>query len=79
MCIAMPMRIETLLEGKRAIVAQGKVAVEVDVSFLADPRPGDHVIVHAGYAIETLTLEDAEERLALFQRLAELAGDALSG
>jgi hydrogenase maturation factor len=30
------------------------------------------VIIHAGYAIETLALEEAEQRLALFRRLAEL-------
>jgi len=75
MCLATPMKIETLLEKGRAVVSEGKVRVEVDVSLLKDPRPGDHVIVHAGYAIETLTLADAEERLELFRKLAELSGD----
>jgi hydrogenase expression/formation protein HypC len=75
MCIATPMKIEKLLDSRRAIVSEGKVQVEVDVSLLKDPRPGDHVIVHAGYAIETLTLAEAEERLELFRKLAELSGD----
>jgi hydrogenase expression/formation protein HypC len=72
MCLAVPMRISRLLESGRAVVAQGAVEIEVDVSLLSDPRAGDHVIVHAGYAIETLALEEAEQRLALFRRLAEL-------
>jgi hydrogenase expression/formation protein HypC len=72
MCLAVPMRISRLLESGRALVAQGPVEVEVDVSLLSDPQPGDHVIVHAGYAIESLALEEAEERLALFRRMAEL-------
>lgn len=72
MCLAVPMRIVRLLDGGRALVAQGPVEVQVDVSLLDDPRPGDHVIVHAGYAIETLALQEAEERLALFRRMAEL-------
>ncbi len=72
MCLAVPMKITRLLDGGRALVAQGPVEVQVDVSLLSDPRPGDHVIVHAGYAIETLALEEAEERLALFRRMAEL-------
>jgi hydrogenase expression/formation protein HypC len=72
MCLAVPMRISRLLESGRAMVAQGAVEIEVDVSLLSDPRAGDHVIVHAGYAIETLALEEAEQRLALFRRLAEL-------
>jgi hydrogenase expression/formation protein HypC len=72
MCLAVPMKITRLLDGGRALVAQGPVEVQVDVSLLTDPRPGDHVIVHAGYAIETLALQEAEERLALFRRMAEL-------
>jgi hydrogenase expression/formation protein HypC len=69
------MKIEKIVDNRRAIVSEGNVQVEVDVSLLKDPRPGDHVIIHAGYAIETLTLEDAEERLALFRKLAELSGE----
>ncbi len=75
MCLATPMKIERLLENRRAVVSEGKVQVEVDVSLLRDPKPGDHVIVHAGYAIETLSLQEAEERLELFRKLAELSGE----
>jgi hydrogenase expression/formation protein HypC len=75
MCIAAPMKIERIVDARRAIVSEGKVQVEVDVSLLKDPHPGDHVIVHAGYAIETLTLQEAEERLELFRKLAELSGE----
>ncbi len=76
MCLATPMRIEKVLEGKRALVSQGNVTVEIDVSLLPEPRPGSYVIVHAGFAIETLTDTEAEERLDLFRKLAELSGDA---
>jgi len=75
MCLATPMKIERIVDARRAIVSEGKVQVEVDVSLLQNPRPGDHVIIHAGYAIETLTLAEAEERLALFRKIAELSGD----
>jgi hydrogenase expression/formation protein HypC len=75
MCIATPMKIEKILDARRAIVSEGTVQVEVDVSLLKDPQPGDHVIIHAGYAIETLSLAEAEERLELFKKLAELSGE----
>ena len=75
MCLATPMRIDKLLEGGRAIVSQGNVKVEVSVALLQNPRAGDHVIIHAGFAIETLSLVEAEERLALFRKLAELSGE----
>jgi len=75
MCLATPMRIEKLLEGGSAIVSQGNVKVQVNVSLLQNPKPGDHVIIHSGFAIETLSLVEAEERLALFRKLAELSGE----
>jgi len=75
MCLATPMKIERIVDERRAIVSEGAVHVEVDISLLKDPRPGDHVIVHAGYAIETLSLAEAEERLELFRQLAELSGE----
>jgi hydrogenase expression/formation protein HypC len=75
MCLATPMKIERIVDARRAVVSEGTVQVEIDVSLLKDPKPGDHVIVHAGYAIETLTLADAQERLELFRKLAELSGE----
>jgi hydrogenase expression/formation protein HypC len=79
MCLATPMKLQKVIDGKRALVTQGNVTVEVDVSLLDDPKPGDHVIIHAGFAIETLTLAEAEERLALFRKLAELSGGSAAG
>ena len=75
MCLATPMRIERILNNRRAIVSQGAVMVEVDISLLPDPKPGEHVIVHAGFAIERLSLSEAQERLDLFRKLAELSGE----
>jgi len=76
MCLAAPMKIEEILDSRRAVVSEGGVRVEVDISLLQNPRPGDHVIVHAGYAIERLSLADAQERLELFRKLAELSGES---
>ena len=75
MCLATPMRIERILNSRRAVVSQGTVMVEVDTSLLPDPRVGEHVIVHAGFAIERLSLSEAQERLDLFRRMAELSGE----
>jgi hydrogenase expression/formation protein HypC len=72
------MRIDKILDGKRALVSQGNVTVEIDVSLLPDPQPGAYVIVHAGFAIETLSNTEAEERLDLFRQIAELSGEAES-
>ncbi len=75
MCLAVPVKILRLLPGGKAIVAQGRGELEVDVSLLPSPNPGDHVIVHAGFAIEVLSLQEAEERLALFRKMDELMAE----
>jgi hydrogenase expression/formation protein HypC len=49
----------------------------VNLSLVENPRPGDYVIVHAGFAIEKLDVAEADERIAMFRELAGLnAGPA---
>jgi hydrogenase expression/formation protein HypC len=74
MCLAVPVKILRLRENGRAIVALGSGEMEVDVSLVENPVEGDHVIVHAGYAIEILSLHEAEARLDLFRKMARLMG-----
>jgi hydrogenase expression/formation protein HypC len=35
------------------------------------PEPGEYVIIHAGFAIRTLTVAEAEENLRLMRQMAE--------
>jgi hydrogenase expression/formation protein HypC len=71
MCLAVPMKIVTILEGGKALVKQDDLETEVDLTLIEDPKVGDYVIIHAGYAIDLLDLEEAEERLKLFRALEE--------
>jgi hydrogenase expression/formation protein HypC len=75
MCLAVPVKILRMLSKDKAVVGQGSGELTVDVSLLENPAPGDHVIVHAGYAIETLSIVEAEERLKLFRKMARLLED----
>lgn len=72
MCLAVPMRVEEI-NGFRAKVDSAGVSVEVDISMTPEVKVGEYVIVHAGFAIETLKPEEAEETLRLFREIAELA------
>jgi hydrogenase expression/formation protein HypC len=47
----------------------------VDVSLLEMPRIGQYVIVHAGFAIETLDEDRANEILGLFAEMAKTGGE----
>ncbi len=66
MCLAIPMRVERLLPEGKALVRQDGLETIVDVSLVQQARPGDHLIIHAGYAIEVLDSAEAAERLKLF-------------
>ena len=42
---------------------------EVDLSLVAEPRVGDYVIVHVGYALNRLDPDEAEKTLKLFAEI----------
>ncbi len=69
MCLAVPLELTEILDSRTAVARSGEVSLEVDVSLLRDPVPGDFVIVHAGFAIEKLDEDEASETLALFDEL----------
>jgi len=70
MCLAIPGKILTI-EGDYAQVDFGGVTKRVGIGLLESVTKNDYVIVHAGYAIEVLNKQDAEERLKLFEELAQ--------
>lgn len=71
MCLAVPMRVIEKSDDHRGVVDLDGIRYEVDLSLTDEVQVGDHVIVHAGFAIERLDAEEADARLALFERLAD--------
>ncbi|MBN1834682.1 MAG: HypC/HybG/HupF family hydrogenase formation chaperone [Spirochaetales bacterium] len=76
MCLAIPMQIKSLEPDGTALVARDELEARIDVSLIDSPSLGDYVIVHAGYAIEVLDLEDAQARLDMFRAMADSQGRA---
>lgn len=70
MCLGIPMQIMRIDEGARGEAALEGAGHTVDLSLIENPQIGDYVIVHAGFAIERLNRNEAEERLELFDELA---------
>jgi hydrogenase expression/formation protein HypC len=71
MCLAIPGKILELLADSKAKVDFGGVIREVNLSLIENPKVGDYVIVHAGYAIQTLDAAEAEETLELFRQMLD--------
>jgi len=65
------MKIVKIDSAGKALVKQDDLETEVDLTLIEDPKVGDYVIIHAGYAIDLLDLEEAQERLKLFRALEE--------
>jgi hydrogenase expression/formation protein HypC len=70
MCLAIPAKVLEI-RGDVAKVDFGQgVAREVNV-MLVEARVGEYVLVHAGYAIQTLDQEAAEESLRYWREILE--------
>ncbi|MGI6461385.1 MAG: HypC/HybG/HupF family hydrogenase formation chaperone [Candidatus Hydrogenedentales bacterium] len=74
MCLAIPAQI-TEIDGARGKVTLAGNVRDADFSLIDEPALGDWVLVHAGFAIEKLEPDDAQETLALFSELQEGMGD----
>jgi hydrogenase expression/formation protein HypC len=72
MCVATPMRVISI-DGSSARVDASGIQAEVSIELVDELTVGDYVIVHAGYAIQRLSPDEAQETLAIFERLRELA------
>jgi len=49
------------LDGQNAVVEADGVRRTANVSFIRNPATGDHVLVHAGFAIQKWSEEDVQE------------------
>jgi hydrogenase expression/formation protein HypC len=68
MCLAIPARV-LRVDGSKAQVDFGEgVLRDVNVT-LVDAKVGEYVLVHAGYAIQTVDEKDALETLALWKEI----------
>ena len=70
MCLGIPAKILERNESA-AVVELGGVRREISVMLIDDVSVGEWVIVHAGFAIEKLSEEEAEQTLSLFREIAD--------
>ena len=70
MCLAIPLQIERI-EGDFAYVQAGalKPSRRINIQMLPGIKPGDYVMVHAGFAIQKLDVRKAKETLRLIDEV----------
>ncbi len=71
MCLAIPARIVALSDDStHATVEVDGVRKEISLALLDDVQRGDYVLVHVGFALNTLSAQEAQKTLELFAELA---------
>ncbi len=70
MCLAVPMRI-TKINGFQCTCEAKGIEREVSLFMLQHEavEPGDHILVHVGYAIQKVSEQDAADSWALFDEI----------
>ena len=71
MCLSIPAKIVEL-EGNVATVDVMGNRRAADVSLVEEPQLGDYVLLHAGFAIEKMSAEDAAESLRIWEEIARV-------
>ncbi len=74
MCLAVPARVVALLGDQWVETEVGGIRSRVSSALIDEVELGDYLIVHAGFAITRLDVEEAEKSLALFEEIAAQLG-----
>jgi hydrogenase expression/formation protein HypC len=70
MCLAIPMQVISI-DGNVGQVDSSGVHIKVSLDLVDGVQIGDYVLIHAGFAIQRLSAQEAEETLAILTRLGE--------
>ena len=77
MCLAIPARIVSVDDGRLATVDVMGVSRTASIDLTPQAKIGDYVLVHAGFAIEVVDEQYAQETIDLIKSFPELVGDEL--
>ncbi len=70
MCLAVPAKIVRLEGSGQGTASYMGREVRANFSLVPQAKPGDWVIIHAGFAISVVDDEEARETLRLFKEMA---------
>ena len=70
MCLAIPAKVISIKQDKAEVDFGEGVLREANIT-LVNVKVGDYVLVHAGYAIQVLDEEEAEETLELWNQILQ--------
>ena len=75
MCLAIPAKGTEMKDNRLATVDILGVTRDISLDLTPQANVGDFVLVHAGFAIEVVDPDYAQETIDLIKQFPELAGD----
>jgi hydrogenase expression/formation protein HypC len=78
MCLAIPGKVLEIGEHRMATIDIMGVTRKISLDLVPDAAEGDFVLVHAGFALQVVDEEFANETLELLMSLPDLGGDDLN-
>ena len=68
MCLSIPGEVLSV-HGDEALVSVDGVKMRISLLLLTGIKPGDFVLIHSGFAIQTLDQYEAEETLGIIRHM----------
>lgn len=68
MCLAVPMKIVEVA-GDEGFVESSGLRRKANFSLVKSPKPGDYVLLHAGFAIEKVNEKEAKKTLKMLREI----------
>ena len=74
MCLAVPVRVESIdNEMAQCSVGEGGTTLSASLMLLEEePQIGDYLIVHAGFALRIMDMQEAQESLQILREMAQV-------
>jgi hydrogenase expression/formation protein HypC len=70
MCLSIPAKIITI-NGNMAEVSAGGAIFNAGLHMIEDAKPGDYILLHAGFAIQKISEDDAAETISLLEKMQD--------
>jgi hydrogenase expression/formation protein HypC len=74
MCLSVPARIISI-KGSMAEVSCGGTIFKAGLQMIDKPKVGDYILLHAGFAIQKISEEEAAETLRLLKEMKDAMND----
>lgn len=74
MCLSVPAKIISI-EGNMAEVSCGGTIFKAGLQMIENAKPGDYILLHAGFAIQKISGEEAAETLRLLNEMNDAMND----